>query len=221
MSKSKWLFRCATEKERKSKNYSTSIGKQKILERFLNKHTEPTNPIDATFARPLPVQEGHMSRFVPIGYPSHASYFSDNKETTFYEYLYHIITHTHSLGTTLSLAIFNAEVSFKDGKKKNINKLKTVDKKKVLDPNTYKHSHQYVSRLKSIPSSITYQSVRVNGKANNHAIYNRSDISNISRDLDAISAKIINDVGKYYNVELDINGSVKVLQIEKKYAHHL
>ncbi|MDA9189370.1 hypothetical protein N9O57_00140 [bacterium] len=219
MTSSKRLFRCATAKERKSKLFAGSSSKQTALEKFLNNHTESTNPIDATFSRSLPVQKGHMSRFVPTGYSSHASYFSEDKEVTFYEYLFHVITHTHSKGSIFKLAIFIADINFRDGKKKNINRLQPKKKKLILDPNTYEHSHEYINNLDSVPSSITYRSVRASKDINNHAIYNINDIFNISKDLTPILAKVIKSSGSHYNVELDMNSHTQIIEIEKKHPH--
>lgn len=207
----KRIYRCTPSKKRHSINFISS-GSGEELRTLLNLETESENLVEAIFQRPIPVSEAHQSRFLPVGFSSHAIYFSDSDIVPFVEFLFHYSTNAKS-HAEIKLSLFIGDVSFKDADIKNVNRMKS--KKKILSPTTYKHSHDFVRSLKKRPQIITYENVRHNDQSNNHAIYDKSLFLNFSESQKKISAKI-EDKNTFRLITLMIDNSTIQLEIAKK-----
>ncbi len=63
--------------------------------------------IDEVFHRPLPISKTHESRFAPEGFSKNVLYSSDQKETTLFEYGYHLLKNSSLLNIGVYANIYS------------------------------------------------------------------------------------------------------------------
>jgi hypothetical protein len=213
MSDFKKVYRCSIKKNEKSISFVQKDQNRELLKRALASFTESTNPVDAIFNRPIPVDVRYRSRFVPVGYFSHAMYFSDSKIVPYFEFLFHFASHSHGERSEIELSLFHADISVENVDIKNVNRM-GKDRDKILSTTTYKYAHKLMRSLKKIPQIVTYKSVRFEGKVNNHAVFDKSLINSITEELDKTKAKI-KDMNSHFEVTLFKGSGTQVIRIEK------
>lgn len=213
MSDFRKVYRCSIKKNEKSLSFVKKEENRDLLKRTLASYTESPNPVDAIFNRSIPVEQMYQSRFVPVGYFSHAMYFSDSKIVPYFEFLFHFASHSLMGRSEVELSLFHADILLEGGDVKNVNRM-TKDKDRILSPTTYKFAHQFIKSLKKRPQIVTYKSIRYDGKANNHAIFDKSLINSITEELDKTIAKI-KDINTHFEVTLIKGSSTEIIKIEK------
>jgi hypothetical protein len=211
---SKKVYRCSGKKERKSETFTSDSNRSRLLRNYLNQKAGATDPVSELFGHPLPVKSMYASRFVPAGFKSNAMYFSEDREVTFYEYIYHVAT-CAKVDYPIRLIIFEADLDLPKGEVKNINKLKAPKKKKILSPVSYTHSHLYMNQLKNIPKIVIYENVRSTSHLNNYATFNKSVINNFLQDPTFIEASIIT-AKDHFNVTIYENGTSRNISFSNK-----
>ena len=119
-----------------------------------------------------------MTRFGPEGFSKRPLYASEKDDTTYYEFSYWKLKDWESEYRMLTKA-YLLKFDF-NPQSKPIDIQKESDKDQILSRSTYKYSHKWIHRLKNIPESITYPSVRdPNPGGINFAIYDGKTVSNV------------------------------------------
>jgi hypothetical protein len=164
------LYRTSNSKRRNSLAFLANAGQQTALLAQLEKQSW----IDEIFSRALPIPPQYPTRFGPPGFSKNVFYASERRETTFFEYGYHLLK-AESIQAR-GIAAICYEIQFQ-GKRKPIDASFAKNQKAILSPKTYAAAHEWISGQSPVPESVRYPSVREPAEGGiNFAIYEPSAV---------------------------------------------
>jgi hypothetical protein len=133
--------------------------------------------IDEVFNRSV---SDDSSRFCPPQFYPIPLYASENDETTFYEYCFHLLSNKRFLSEDrpLRASLYFLKLNGTP-RKKDITKVAPAG---VMNKSSYAKAHEFVTKLKIFPDLIKYRSVRDKMRKNNYAIYYKKYVSEIGID---------------------------------------
>lgn len=135
--------------------------------------------IDDVFNRPLPILKIYESRFGPEGFSKNILYTSEKRDTTLYEYGYHLILDSSLLNRPVYASTYRLSLKTKN---KPIDVQQLPSAAQVLSRTSYNASHAWIRTIDAATLDvIQYPNVRdPNPGGLNFAIFNRSSVTSAS-----------------------------------------
>jgi hypothetical protein len=146
--------------------------------------------IDEVFSRPLPVKKKFESRFSPEGFMMNVFYSSERKETTLYEYGYHLLRDITIIGIPVYASTYTLKLI--------TNPLNIIDVSthqdviSIMSKTSYTHSHMFMNTIINNLDTIKYPNARepINGGIN-YAIFKKESIADLSKSADVLIFKAL------------------------------
>jgi hypothetical protein len=141
--------------------------------------------IEDVFKRPLPLSKQFESRFGPEGLNKNVFYTSEKKDTTLYEYGFHLLTDPSLLNKPIYASTYNVEL-IASGRPLDVTQIK--DNAHILSRTSYAEAHTWIRSLdaKSL-DVIRYPNVRdPNPGGFNFAIFNRPSVQETGQGPDPL-----------------------------------
>lgn len=159
------------------KLYRTCAPRTASIEHFLDDLDEiqaiqsllpTTEMVEEVFARGPSIDQ---SRFCPVNFSPAPLYVSEDSNTTFYEYCFHILKNADLLSGSRPI---NAVLYFLKltASKQMVDITKKIPSG-VMSKTSYAKAHSFLKSLKPLPDAIKYKSVRDLNRNNNYAIYSK------------------------------------------------
>lgn len=168
----------------------------------LLKHNESV--IDEVFKRDLPIPVKHASRFAPHGFNQNVIYVSDAKETTIFEYSYHLIKNNVP---SYSLECETFQYTFCANPSEIIDVASLPNRDILLNPSDYSDAQAWVHSLSGPIDTIKYPNVRNSFSAGtNFAVFKRESVQAVDLRWDSFKLQVVGANSVQWS---DNHGSVK------------
>jgi hypothetical protein len=120
------------------------------------------------------------SRFCPPQFYPIPLYASENDQTTFYEYCFHLLNNRKFISDKrpMKAALYFLQLTGVPRKKDITNTVPTG----VMNKSSYAKAHEFIKKLKNFPDLIKYKSVRDKAKKINYAIYFQRYVTEVGID---------------------------------------
>ncbi len=132
--------------------------------------------IEDVFKRPLPVDKKFESRFAPAGFMKNVLYASEKKDTTYFEYGYHLLRSPDLLNRPIYANIYFLKLITQN---QPLDVSQETNKNRILSRTSYADSHPWIQQQNlNTLDVVKYPNVRDPQPGGfNFAIFNKASIS--------------------------------------------
>lgn len=132
--------------------------------------------IEDVFKRPLPIDKKFESRFAPAGFAKNVLYASEKKDTTYFEYGYHLLMAPDLLNRPIYANIYFLRLVTQN---QPLDVSQEVNKNNILSRTSYSDSHSWIRQQNlNTLDVVKYPNVRDPQPGGfNFAIFNKTSIN--------------------------------------------